>query len=108
MARVLWDGTKIGESTQIQQEMIRSKQKVVCMLICGTISLMPITSNGLNHKLNSILKVIFYFSSNNTSFTQRIGINILKTIFEELFKTIDIIQNYRLNFNLISDSEFTN
>jgi len=45
MARVLWDGTKIGESTQIQQEMIRSKQKVVCMLICGTISLMPITSN---------------------------------------------------------------
>ena len=35
MARVLWGSKQIGETTQAQASLVRSKQKVVRMLICG-------------------------------------------------------------------------
>ena len=35
MGRVLWGSKSIGEITQAQKQLIRSKQKVVRMLICG-------------------------------------------------------------------------
>jgi len=35
MGRVLWGSQGIGEVTQVQQGLIRSKQKVIRMLICG-------------------------------------------------------------------------
>ncbi len=35
MARVLWGSKRIGESSPPQMELIRLKQKVVQMLLCG-------------------------------------------------------------------------
>ena len=59
MARVLWGSKQIGETSQAQASLVRSKQKVVRMLICGKFLLM--VENLSNSFLFNVLFIVVFF-----------------------------------------------